>query len=70
MKQALPVAIALILLALPALADSAAGIPATPPSWLGFIRGGAIAAGLFIAANIAGRLWIAWRRRQAERRED
>jgi hypothetical protein len=70
MKNTLSVAIVLALLALPAFADSAANIPATPPSWAVFIRGGLVAAGLFIAANIAGRLWIAWRQRQAERRKD
>ena len=69
MKKAVPVAFALALLCLPALADSATSIPATPPNWLTFIRGGAIAAGLFLAANIAGRLWIAWRQRQAGRKD-
>lgn len=69
MKRVLPVAFALVLVSLPAFADSAASIPATPQSWWTFIRGGAIAAGLFLAANIAGRLWIAWRQRQAERKD-
>jgi hypothetical protein len=49
----------------PALADSAA-IPAVPKDWGTFIRGGLIAAGLYILALIAGRLWIAWRQRRAK----
>ena len=69
MNKTLPAAIGLVLLSLPVFADSAANIPATPPSWSTFIRGGLIAAGLFIAANIAGRLWIAWRQRQAARKD-
>jgi hypothetical protein len=58
-------AIAVILI-LPAFAwaDSAANIPATPPNWPAFIRGGLIAAGLWFAANIAGRLWIRYRQRR------
>jgi hypothetical protein len=69
MKTALPVALAFVLLSLPVFADSASNIPAIPPSWATFIRGGAIAAGLYITATIAGRLWIAWRQRQAERKD-
>jgi hypothetical protein len=55
-----------IILALPvaALADTTTGIPATPPSWPAFIRGGLIAAGLWFAANIAGQLWIRYRQRR------
>jgi hypothetical protein len=58
-------AIAVILI-LPAFAwaDSAASIPAIPPSWPAFIRGGLIAAGLWFAANIAGQLWIRYRQRR------
>lgn len=69
MKKAFYAATLLALLSLPAFADSATSIPATPPSWPTFIRGGLIAAGLFLAANIAGRLWISWRQRQAERKD-
>ena len=53
------------LAASPALADSAA-IPAAPKDWGVYIRGGLIAAGLYILALIAGRLWIAWRQRRAK----
>ena len=59
---------ALLLIALsasPVLADSAA-IPAAPKEWGAFIRGGLIAAGLYILAMIAGRLLIAWRQRKAK----
>jgi len=58
-------AIAVILI-LPAFAwaDSAASVPAAPPSWPAFIRGGLIAAGLWFAANIAGQLWIRYRQRR------
>ncbi len=56
---------ALALAASPALADSAS-IPATPRDWGVFIRGGLVAAGLYILAMIAGRLWIAWRQRRAK----
>ena len=70
MKKTLSVTLAFVLPSLPVFADSASNIPATPPNWLTFIRGGAIAAGLFLAASIAGRLWIAWRQRQAQRRND
>ena len=64
MKNLLLLAVALGLLAFPVFADSAASIPATPQNWGTFIRGGAIAAGLFLVANIAGRLFIAWRQRR------
>jgi len=64
MKSLLPFAIAFALFCLPAFADSAASIPATPPSWATFIRGGLIAAGLFLVANLAGGLFIAWRQRR------
>ena len=64
-------ALALLTLALAdastAFADSAAGIPAAPKDWGVFIRNGLIAAGLWFAAMIAGRLWIAWRQRKANR---
>jgi hypothetical protein len=49
----------------PALADSAS-IPAAPKDWGAFIRGGLIAAGFYVLANIAGRLWIAWRQRRTK----
>ena len=49
-----------------ALADSTAGIPAAPKDWGVFIRNGLIAAGLWFAATIAGRLWITWRQRKAK----
>ncbi len=64
MKYPLPLAIAPALLCAPAFADSSANAPATPAAWGTFIRGGLIAAGLFLAANIAGRLFIAWRQRR------
>jgi hypothetical protein len=59
--------LAIALAASPALADSAS-IPAAPKDWGAFIRGGLIAAGLFVLANIAGRLWIAWRQRRTKSR--
>ena len=49
-----------------AFADSASGIPAAPKDWGVFIRNGLIAAGLWFAAMIAGRLWIAWRQRKVK----
>jgi hypothetical protein len=49
-----------------ALADSTSGIPAAPKDWGVFIRNGLIAAGLWFAAMVAGRLWIAWRQRKAK----
>ena len=60
-----PVLAAVVLAASSALADSTA-IPAEPRDWGAFIRAGLIAAGLYILANIAGRLWIAWRQRRAK----
>jgi len=69
MKNLPLIAAALGLFAFPAFADSAASIPATPPSWAAFIRGGLIAAGLFLAANVAGGLFIAWRQRQIQRKD-
>ena len=61
-----PVLAAVVLAASSALADSATAIPETPRDWGTFIRGGLIAAGLYILAMIAGRLWIAWRQRKAK----
>jgi hypothetical protein len=49
-----------------ALADSTSDAPAAPKDWGVFIRGGLIAAGLWFAATVAGRLWIAWRQRKAK----
>ena len=49
-----------------AFADSTAGIPAAPKDWGVFIRGGLIAAGLWFAATVAGRLWITWRQRKVK----
>ncbi|HEX3066745.1 MAG TPA: hypothetical protein VHQ39_14740 [Dongiaceae bacterium] len=49
-----------------AFADSTTGIPAAPKDWGVFIRGGLIAAGLWFAATVAGRLWITWRQRKTK----
>jgi hypothetical protein len=72
MSRYLAAALALLLaapaLGAPAFASSSGNaMPAI--DWSHFLWGGLIAAGLWIAANIAGQLWIRWRSSRAKRPE-
>ena len=49
---------------------SAAASTGAPTDWGGFLRGGLIAAGLWIVANLAGHLWIRNRSNRAKRPRD